>query len=71
MKRGGTSLVACITSKYDFTEVGGEFLADAFLAFAYGGCGGVAKVVATDTTKRSSEGIKSQETPLALRLVVG
>ena len=48
-----------------------QFLADAFLAFAYGGCGGVAKVVATDTTKRSSEGIKSQETPLALRLVVG
>ena len=44
MKRGGTSLVACITSKYDFTEVGGEFLADAFLAFAYGGCGGVTEM---------------------------
>ena len=28
---GGASLVACITSKYDFTEVGREFLADAFL----------------------------------------
>ena len=31
MKRAGTSLVACITSKYDFTEVGREFPADAFL----------------------------------------
>lgn len=30
MKRGA-SLVACITSKYDFIEVGREFLADAFL----------------------------------------
>ena len=39
MKRGGTSLVACITSKYDFTEVGREFLANAFLALTdSGGC---------------------------------
>ena len=41
-----------------------QFLADAFLAFAYGGCGGVAKVVATDTTKQSAEGAKSQKHPL-------
>ena len=35
----GASLVACITSKYDFTEVGREFLANAFLALTdSGGC---------------------------------
>ena len=36
MKRGA-SLVAYITSKYDFTEVGREFLADAFLTLTDSG----------------------------------